>query len=113
MRKVMYRCDARDDPACACDACEIPELKTHAATQCSCRQRCGCDAAATVAVCKQPVVIVVSVAAICLQAVYRMLHDIAAVDLDTMPPKYMAACVEAGLSPDAGACCTGEHLLQF
>jgi hypothetical protein len=43
-----------------------------------------------------------------------MLHDIAAVDLDTMPPKYMAACVEAGLSPDAGACCTGrtQHLLQ-
>lgn len=44
-----------------------------------------------------------------MQAVYKILHDVAAVDLDSMPSRYMAACVEAGLSPDAGAGCARDR----
>lgn len=44
------------------------------------------------------------------QAVYKLLERIAAVDLEMLPPKYMAACINAGLSPDTDV--GGESLLH-
>lgn len=42
--------------------------------------------------------------------VYRLIESIASVDLDELPQKYLAACVEGGLSPDTDIC--GETLLH-